>query len=85
MESKKEKEYFSVKKCQELAFECGIEHDSAEVYAMGKMFQDPFQREFFCGLPSASTRLNYLKRWCRDNNMSLLGTITCDGLILLWL
>ncbi|BAS72594.1 Os01g0545800 [Oryza sativa Japonica Group] len=44
-----EKEYFSVKKCQELAFECGIEHDSAEVYAMGKMFQDPFQREFFCG------------------------------------
>lgn len=42
-----DKEAFSVRRCQQLAFECGVEQTSEAVFAMAKMFQDPFQREFF--------------------------------------
>ncbi|RLN30161.1 hypothetical protein C2845_PM05G24070 [Panicum miliaceum] len=41
-DARREKDSFSVKRCQEQAFECGIQPDSSEVYAMGKMFQDAF-------------------------------------------
>ncbi|RLN33445.1 hypothetical protein C2845_PM03G05500 [Panicum miliaceum] len=63
MDARKEKDSFSVKRCQELAFDCGIQQDTSEVYAMGRMFQDAFQREFFCGLPTAEARLVYFKNW----------------------
>jgi len=69
LNSQKEEEN-SIKRCQELAFECGIEDDGVEVYAIGKMFKDPFQRQFFRGLPNAVARLNYIQRYCRDNNLS---------------
>ncbi|KAG2620339.1 hypothetical protein PVAP13_3NG173050, partial [Panicum virgatum] len=41
-----DKEAFLVRRCQQLAFECGVEQTSEAVFAMAKMFQDPFQREF---------------------------------------
>ncbi|RLN09453.1 hypothetical protein C2845_PM11G01800 [Panicum miliaceum] len=63
------KEAVSVKRCQQLAFECGIEQTSDAVFAMAKMFEDPFQREFFSGLPSSELRFNYFKRWCREHNL----------------
>ncbi|RLM73099.1 hypothetical protein C2845_PM15G05410 [Panicum miliaceum] len=37
-----EKEVVSVKRCQQLAFECGIEQTSDVVFVVAKMFQDPF-------------------------------------------
>ena len=53
-----------------MAFECGIEDDGVEVYAIGKMLKDPFQRQFFCGLPNAVARLNYIQRYCKYKNLS---------------
>ncbi|CAD6234857.1 unnamed protein product [Miscanthus lutarioriparius] len=44
-----DKAAFSVKRCQELAFECGVEKTVDYVYAMSKMFETKYQREFFCG------------------------------------
>ncbi|KAE8768493.1 hypothetical protein D1007_60021 [Hordeum vulgare] len=64
-----EKAAFSVKRCQELAFECGIEQTVDSVYAMSKMFETEYQREFFCGLLTHELRLGYFKKWCRDNNL----------------
>ena len=69
LEAKKDKEN-SIKRCQELAFECGIVDDGVEVYAIGKMSKDPFQRQFFFGLPNAVGRLNYIQTYCKDNNLS---------------
>ncbi|KAI4969354.1 hypothetical protein ZWY2020_000268 [Hordeum vulgare] len=64
-----EKAAFSVKRCQQLAFECGIEQTVDSIYAMSKMFETEYQREFFCGLLSHELRLGYFKKWCRDNNL----------------
>ena len=64
-----EKAAFSVKRCQELAFECGIEQTVDYVYALSKMFETEYQREFFCGLLNPELRLGYFKKWCRDNNL----------------
>ncbi|CAD6205897.1 unnamed protein product [Miscanthus lutarioriparius] len=41
-----DKAAFSVKRCQELAFECGVEKTVDSVYAMSKMFETEYQREF---------------------------------------
>ncbi|CAL5059653.1 unnamed protein product [Urochloa decumbens] len=63
-------EAFSVGRCQELAFECGVERTAESVYAMSKMFETEYQREFFCGpLLTPDLRLSYFKKWCRDNNL----------------
>ncbi|KAI4973305.1 hypothetical protein ZWY2020_029013 [Hordeum vulgare] len=51
------------------AFECGIEQTVDSVYAMSKMFETEYQREFFCGLLTHELRLGYFKKWCRDNNL----------------
>jgi len=65
-----EKDAFSVKRCQELAFECGVEATAESVFAMSKMFESEYQREFFCGpLLTPDLRLSYFKKWCRDNNL----------------
>ena len=64
-----EKAAFSVKRCQELAFECGVEQTVDFGYAMSKMFETEYQREFFCGLLTPELRLGYFKKWCRDNNL----------------
>ena len=69
LKSKKEEENL-IKRCQELAFECGIADDGVEVYAIGRMFKDPFQKQFFYGLPNAVARLNYIQTYCKDNNLS---------------
>jgi hypothetical protein len=53
-----DKEATLVNRCQQLAFECGIEQTSDVVFVMDKMFKDPFQREFFFGLPSPKLRFN---------------------------
>ncbi|CAL4918055.1 unnamed protein product [Urochloa decumbens] len=64
------KEAFSVGRCQELAFECGVERTAESVYAMSKIFETEYQREFFCGpLLTPELRLSYFKKWCRDNNL----------------
>jgi hypothetical protein len=77
VETKKEKDLFSVKMCQELAFECGVGLDIPNVLEMGKLFKDSFQREIFCGLQNAEAWFNYFKAWCMENNMYLSGTISC--------
>jgi len=65
-----QKEAFSVGRCQQLAFECGVERTVESVYAMSKLFQTEYQREFFCGpLLTPELRLSYFKKWCRDNNL----------------
>jgi hypothetical protein len=64
-----EKAACSVERCQELAFECGVERTVEAVYAMPKMFETKYQREFFCGKLTRDLRLGYFKKWCRDNNM----------------
>jgi hypothetical protein len=64
-----EKAAISVKRCQELAFECGVEKTIDSIYAMSKMFETSYQREFFYGLEDPELRLGYFKRWCRDHNM----------------
>ncbi|CAD6260798.1 unnamed protein product [Miscanthus lutarioriparius] len=63
----------SVERCQELAFECGVEETVDSVYAMSKMFEKEYQRQFFCGKLTPQLRLGYFKKWCRDNNLSLGG------------
>ncbi|BAS98359.1 Os06g0576800 [Oryza sativa Japonica Group] len=64
-----DKAAFSVKRCQELAFECGIEQTIESVYAMSKMFETEYQREFFCGQLTPELRLCYFNKWCKDNNL----------------
>lgn len=64
-----EKAAFSVKRCQELAFESGVEKTVENVCAMSKLFSSEYQREFFCGDLTPDLRLGYFKKWCRDNNM----------------
>jgi hypothetical protein len=64
-----EKEAYSVKKCQELGWECGIEPNAQVVFAMSKFFETEYQRQFFCGLPTPELRLGYFKNWCRENNL----------------
>ncbi|CAL4982238.1 unnamed protein product [Urochloa decumbens] len=64
-----EKAAFSVKRCQELAFECGVEQTVESVYAMSKLFATEYQREFFCGQLTPQLRFGYFKKWCRDNNL----------------
>lgn len=64
-----DKAAFSVKRCQELAFECGIEQTIESVYAMSKMFETEYQREFFCGQLTPELRLGYFNKWCKDNNL----------------
>ncbi|XP_021307265.1 uncharacterized protein LOC8082341 [Sorghum bicolor] len=66
-----EKAAYSVERCQELAFECGVQQTVDSVYAMSKLFESEYQRQFFCGKLSPQLRLGYFKKWCRDNNMSL--------------
>ncbi|BAH93913.1 Os07g0458900 [Oryza sativa Japonica Group] len=66
-----DKAAFSVKRCQELAFECGVEQTIESVYAMSKMFETEYQREFFCGQLTPELRLGYFKKWCRDNNLDV--------------
>lgn len=55
-----DKEARWVMRCQQLAFEYVVEQTSDAVFAMAKMFQDPFQREFFCG---------NLTRACREQGL----------------
>ncbi|KAF0898081.1 hypothetical protein E2562_001747 [Oryza meyeriana var. granulata] len=64
-----EKAAFSVQRCQQLAFECGVEKTVDSVYAMSKMFATQYQREFFCGQLTPELRLGYFKKWCMDNNL----------------
>jgi hypothetical protein len=64
-----EKAVFSVKRCQKLAFECGVEKSVEAVYAMSKLFATEYQREFFCGQLTPELMLGYFKKWCRDNNL----------------
>lgn len=70
LEAKKEKEKYSLKRCMQLAFQCGIQEGGRDVYALGKMFQDKFHREFFCNLSTDDARLEYFKGWCMDHGMA---------------
>jgi hypothetical protein len=64
-----QKEAFSVKRCQDLGWECGIEATADAAFAMSKLFATEYQRQFFCGLPTPELRLSYFNKWCRDNNL----------------
>nr|XP_034591684.1 uncharacterized protein LOC117853424 [Setaria viridis] len=59
----------SVKKCQQLALESGATPESVEFYACRHLFKDPYEREFFCNIPTPEGRLRYLKRFCKENNL----------------
>ncbi|BAS73828.1 Os01g0693600 [Oryza sativa Japonica Group] len=64
-----EKQAASVRNCMKMAFECGIEQTTENIFAMSKMFENPYQREFFVGLPNHELRFNYFSKWSRDNNL----------------
>ncbi|RCV15107.1 hypothetical protein SETIT_3G031900v2 [Setaria italica] len=59
----------SVKKCQQLALECGATPDTIEFYAGRHLFKDPYEREFFCNIPTPEGRLIHSKRYCKENNL----------------
>nr|XP_034583158.1 uncharacterized protein LOC117846151 [Setaria viridis] len=59
----------SVKRCQQLALECGAAPESVEFYACRHLFKDPYEREFFCNIPTPEGRLRYLQRVCKENNL----------------
>ncbi|XP_022681715.1 uncharacterized protein LOC101784314 isoform X2 [Setaria italica] len=67
--SKEMQERAELKKCQQLAIECGAAADSVEYYACLSIFKDGLHREFFCNIPSPEARLVFLKRWCEEHNM----------------
>nr|XP_034594382.1 uncharacterized protein LOC117856066 [Setaria viridis] len=56
--SKEMQERAELKKCQELALECGGAADSVEYYACLSIFKDGMHREFFCNIPSPEARLD---------------------------
>lgn len=58
-----------VKRCQQLALECGAAPDSRELYVCNNICRDPYNREFFCQLPSPEARMAFLKRWCQNHNI----------------
>jgi hypothetical protein len=64
-----QKEAYSVKNCQDLGWECGIEQTEQSIFAMSKMFESEYQRQFFCGLPTLALRLSYFKKWSMDNGL----------------
>jgi hypothetical protein len=57
-----------IEKCQQLAWEC-FPHDSVEAYATYKIFKSKFNRRYFLTIPTLEGRINFLQRWCKDNNM----------------
>jgi hypothetical protein len=57
-----------IEKCQQLAWEC-LPHDSVEAYATFKIFKSKFNRRYFLSIPTREGRINFFKRWCKDNNM----------------
>lgn len=59
----------SVKRCQQLALECGATPESVEFYAGRHLFKDPYEREFFCNIPTPEGRLRHLQRYCKENNI----------------
>nr|TKW01533.1 hypothetical protein SEVIR_8G187200v2 [Setaria viridis] len=59
----------SVKKCQQLALECGATLETVEFYAGRHLFKDPYEREIFCNIPTPEGRLLHLKRYCKENNI----------------
>nr|XP_034592111.1 uncharacterized protein LOC117853942 [Setaria viridis] len=66
----------SVKKAQELALECGATPDTVEFYGSRHLFKDPYEREFFCNIPTPEGRLLHLRRFCKENNIVELATST---------
>nr|TKV97015.1 hypothetical protein SEVIR_9G468200v2 [Setaria viridis] len=67
--TKEMKERAELKKCQELALECGAAPDSLEYYACLNIFKDGMHREFLCNIPSPEARLIFLRRWCEEHKM----------------
>ncbi|CAN6281947.1 unnamed protein product [Urochloa humidicola] len=57
-----------IEKCQQLAWEC-VPHDSVEAYATFKIFKSRFSRRYFLTIPTSEGRINFLQRWCKENNM----------------
>jgi hypothetical protein len=57
-----------IEKCQQLAWEC-FPHDSVVAYATYKIFKSKFNRRYFLTIPTLEGRINFLQRWCKDNNM----------------
>ncbi|CAL4952358.1 unnamed protein product [Urochloa decumbens] len=57
-----------IERCQQLAWEC-VAHDSIEAYATSKIFKSKFNRRYFLTIPTAEGRINFLQRWCKENNM----------------
>ncbi|CAN6349917.1 unnamed protein product [Urochloa humidicola] len=59
----------SVKRCQDLALECGVSPESVEFYACRNICKDPYDRAWFCNLPTPQARLQFLQRYCQHNNL----------------
>ena len=58
-----------VKRCQQLAVECGARKDSVEMFACWDICKDKFNREFFCNLDDAEARMAFLKRCFKKENL----------------
>jgi hypothetical protein len=60
-----------IEKCKQLACEC-FPHDSVEAYmqlSTLKIFKSKFNHQYFLTIPTAEGRINFLQRWCKDNDM----------------
>jgi hypothetical protein len=57
-----------IEKCEHLAWEC-FPHESVVAYATYKIFKSKFNHRYFLTIPTLERRINFLQRWCKDNNM----------------
>ncbi|CAN6300547.1 unnamed protein product [Urochloa humidicola] len=57
----------SVKTCQQLALACGVAPGSVEFFACREIFKDSYERTWFCEIPTAEARLQFIQRYCQQN------------------
>ncbi|CAO2176459.1 unnamed protein product [Urochloa humidicola] len=55
----------SVKTCQQLALACGVAPGSVEFFACREIFKDSYERTWFCEIPTAEARLQFIQRYCQ--------------------
>ena len=59
----------SMKKCQQLAVECGASEETIEYFMACQLFVKAEQRQIFLNISTNEARFLHLKRWCQMKNM----------------
>nr|XP_034580886.1 uncharacterized protein LOC117844243 [Setaria viridis] len=63
---KEVKEREEIKKCQQIAIQCGVSPSSMEFFASLSCFEVGTRREFFMNIPIDEARFLFLERWCEQ-------------------